>query len=204
MIERRWGLSLVGATLVVLALVVAGPALAYDPAETFKKGTYVLSLEGGGGAQHNIEGQSIQTGLEFWNAGIRLGLIPWGPINKKAMYGAFEIGLEPYYQGYEHPLKAHFAGLGLSLRYHFLALGRFVPYVEAFGAAGETDLKTPEVASRFTFLLHGGLGVEYFVSNRVALYVGYRLQHVSNGNTDSPNRGFESHTGVTGISDYFP
>ena len=30
-------------------------------------------------------------------------------------------------------------------------------------------------------------------------YVGYRLQHISNGNTSTPNFGFESHTGVVGM-----
>jgi len=31
-------------------------------------------------------------------------------------------------------------------------------------------------------------------------YVGYRLQHISNGKTSTPNFGFESHTGVVGMT----
>ncbi len=52
-------------------------------------------------------------------------------------------------------------------------------------------------------MLWGGAGLSYFVTDRAALYGGYRFQHVSNGNTDSPNRGFESHTGVAGVSFFF-
>jgi len=44
----------------------------------------------------------------------------------------------------------------------------------------------------------------YFLTDHTAFYVGYRIQHVSNGDTSSPNRGFESHTGVAGVSFYFP
>lgn len=191
-------------TAAVMLALLAQTAWAYDAAETFKKGTYVLSLEGGGGAQHNIEGQRFQSHLEFWNAGIRLGYIPWGPVDAKAVSGAFDIGLEPYYQRYTRPVNAQFGGLAVSFRYHFLALGRFVPYVELFGAVGGTDLKVREINSRFTFLVHGGLGAEYFVTDRAAVYLGFMEQHVSNGNTSRPNRGFESPTGVAGIAFFFP
>jgi hypothetical protein len=43
-----------------------------------------------------------------------------------------------------------------------------------------------------------GVGASVFLTDRTALYIGYRLQHISNGNTSSPNYGFESHTGSSG------
>src|ERR671928_1318053 len=118
--------------LVVTVLVVCpGAASAWDAAQTFHKGALILSVEGGGGVQDNID-PGFQTGLEFWNAGIRLSTLPFGAAGPGPLYGAFEVGLEPYYQRYTTPVHADFAGLGLSLRYHFLSLGRFVPWVEAF------------------------------------------------------------------------
>lgn len=33
--------------------------------------------------------------------------------------------------------------------------------------------------------------------------VGYRFQHISNGHTSNPNRGFNSDTGIGGVSFYF-
>jgi opacity protein-like surface antigen len=88
-------------------------------------------------------------------------------------------------------------------RYHFLSLGRVVPYVEAAAFAGATDLRIAEIDSDFTFLLWAGAGASFFASARAALYAGYRWTHVSNGNTDQPNRGFEAHTGVVGVSFFF-
>ena len=35
-------------------------------------------------------------------------------------------------------------------------------------------------------------------------YVGDRLQHSSNGKTSTPNFGFESHTGVVGMTFFLP
>ena len=36
----------------------------------------------------------------------------------------------------------------------------------------------------------------------VAVNLGYRMEHVSNGGTGHPNRGFNSNTGVVGVSFY--
>ena len=95
------------------------------------------------------------------------------------------------------------AGLALVFRYHFLSLGRFVPYAEIGGGPGGTDLKVKEIDSDFSFLVWGGLGVSVFLTDSTAMYAGYRYEHNSNGNTDKPNRGWESHVGLVGVSYYF-
>jgi opacity protein-like surface antigen len=41
------------------------------------------------------------------------------------------------------------------------------------------------------------------VTSGVALTLGYRFQHISNGNTGHPNRGVDSNTGVAGVSFHF-
>jgi hypothetical protein len=184
--------------------VSPGRVLCYDAGETFREGAYVLSVEGGGGGQHDVERHPDATGLEFLNGGVRVAVVPFGPTGRGPVYGALEIGLEPFAQGYIDPVRAYFAGLAAVGRYHFLSLGRFVPYLELAGAAGGTTLRVREIDSAFTFLLFGGVGASYFLTDHTALYAGYRLQHVSNGNTSLPNRGFESHTGVAGVSFYFP
>ena len=43
----------------------------------------------------------------------------------------------------------------------------------------------------------------YFITDTVALNVGYRFQHISNGHTSTPNRGFNSDTGIGGVSFHF-
>jgi lipid A 3-O-deacylase len=184
--------------------VTPGRALCFDPNETFRKGAFVLSVEAGGGKQDDALSHFDGTGLELLNGGVRLSLLPFGPTFRGPLYGALEIGLEPFAQGYVDPVRAYFAGAAIVARYHFLSLGRFVPYVEVAGAAGGTNLDVREISSTFSFLVFGGLGASYFVTDHTALYLGYRIQHVSNGGTADPNRGFESHTGVVGVSFYFP
>ncbi|HEV8584972.1 MAG TPA: acyloxyacyl hydrolase [Methylomirabilota bacterium] len=191
--------------LIALLLAAAAPAWAFDPEQTFKKGTVVLSGEGGYGWQFNLEGKSHVTYVEFYDVGMRLSLLPLDTIARNSFaYGALEIGLEGLYQKYTEPRSAFWAGLAAVGRYHFLGLGRVVPYAELGAAAGGTDLEIREIDSSFAFLLFGGAGTSIFISDKTALYLGYRYEHVSNGNTSRPNRGFEANVGVAGISFFFP
>ncbi len=191
------------AALLALAVVLLPgvPAAAFDAGVAFPKGGLVLSVEGGGGAQRNIE-RGVETGLELGYGGVRLGYLPFGPVGTGPLRGALEAGLEAVYVRYTHPVDAFYAGLAAVGRYHFLALGRLVPYAEVGGAAGGTDLRIREIASDFSFLVFGGVGASVFLTERTALYAGYRILHVSNGNTDTPNHGFEAHTGLAGVSFY--
>jgi hypothetical protein len=190
---------------VVVVLLAAAPALAFDPELTFKRGGFVLSLDGGGGAQNNLEKHERQTELDLWWIQGRASLLPFGTTGKDSfLYGAFEVGVEPIYQRYFHNTSGYFAGLGLAARYHFLSLGIFAPYVELGAAAGGTNLKVIEIDSSFAFRLYGGVGASLFVADNAALYAGYRMVHISNGNISRPNRGFEADTGVLGVSFFFP
>jgi hypothetical protein len=198
-IDRALALGLA----VILVAAAAAPAAAFDTGRSFAPGTRILSLEAGAGAQDNLE-SGVQSDLELWYAGARLALVPFGTVGSGGpLYGAFDVGLEPLYVRYSGPTRAFFAGLGAVGRYHFLSLGRLAPFVEVGGFAGGTDLEVPEIDSAFTFLLQGTVGLAYFVTEHVSLYAGYRFIHVSNGNTDQPNRGFEVHSGVAGMSFHF-
>jgi opacity protein-like surface antigen len=189
--------------LAACVVLAAMSAWAFDATQTFKQGSFVISPEAGYGEQFNMEDQRVFTGLELVNVGVRFGFLPFSPMGPGPLHGSLEVGLEPLYQRYLDPVEAFFAGLGATVRYHFLSLGRFVPHAEAAAFAGGTDLRTREIDSDFTFLIWAGVGASFFVTDRTAIYGGYRYQHVSNGNTDQPNRGFESHTGVVGVSFFF-
>ena len=196
--------AVVLAMLVLLALVRTAPAAAFDPQQTFKKGTFVLSGEGAYGWQFDLEDIAPISEIEFWDVGIRVGLLPFEALGRGTpLYGAFELGLEPIYQRYVEPQKRFWAGLAGVVRYHFLALGRVVPYLEVAAAAGGTDLSVVEIRSDFAFMLFAGAGLSVFVTDHAAAYAGYRWQHVSNGGTSEPNRGIESNVAVLGLSLFF-
>ena len=192
-------------TALLLAPVLpVARAAAYDPEITFQQGTFVLSLEGGGGAETQGPDEHGHTGLKLWYFGARASILPLSPFGKGyPFYGALETGLEPIFQRYDSPVRGYWAGVTAVARYHFLSLGIFVPYLELGAGPGSTDLKVQEINSDFAFLLFGGLGAQVFLNDSMALYSGYRLVHISNGNTSRPNRGFEAHTGVGGLSFYF-
>jgi hypothetical protein len=187
--------------LMVLSLVQ--PAAAYDPEAAFAKGTTIFGLQVGGGVHNNIEEQRTVSDISFVNFTPRVSHLFFSPFGSGLLRSAFEPGLEGWFQYYGSPESATAAGLKLALRYHFIGLGRFVPYLEANAGAGGTSLKVPEIDSTFTFVLEGGVGASYFVTDKVALNFGYRFQHISNGNTSTPNRGFNSDSGVIGVSYFF-
>jgi opacity protein-like surface antigen len=188
---------------VALVLLAAVPAAAWDEEQIFKEGTVILSVEGGYGKQFNLEGFNFQSDIEFFLGGVRAGILPFGPTGSGALRGAFEAGLEAIALRYTEPQDATYAGLALATRYHFLWIEGFVPYVELGAAAGGTDLEVREIDSSFAFQLFGGVGAAVFLTDSTALYGGYRYTHISNGNIDRPNRGFEAHTGVFGLSFFF-
>jgi opacity protein-like surface antigen len=184
---------------IVLALRTTA-ADAFDAERVFQRDALLLSIEGGAGAQHNFQDSDQQTGLDLWYAGLRLGWLPFGTTGPGIVRGALEVGLEALYQQYHHPVDDFWAELSAVRRYHFTSLGRVVPYLEGGASAGATNLNVREIDSDFAFLLFAGAGASVFLTERVALYAGYRLVHVSNANLDRPNTGLEAHTGVAGIT----
>ena len=187
----------------LLAFVVATPAFAFDANQTFKQGNTVLSIEGGAGSQSNLQGHRVQSELDAWYVGGRYSLLPLQPMGPSILRGSLELGLEPTYIDYFGGRDAYWAGVSARGKWHFLSLGRFVPYIEVGAGAGGTNLRAIEIDSSFAFLLDVGIGASFFVTDQLAIYAGYRMLHVSNGNIDRPNRGFELDTGLVGFSYFF-
>jgi lipid A 3-O-deacylase len=198
--RRRW-LGIAVTMMVVLASV--RPASAYDAEAAFARGMTIVGLQVGGGAASNVEDHRTVSDISFLNLTPRVSYLLFAPFGSGWFRGALEPGLEGWFQYYRSPDSATAEGLKLAARYHLIGLGRLVPYLEATGGAAGTNLKVPEIRSTFTFVLEAGTGLAYFVTDTVALNVGYRFQHISNGDTSSPNRGFNSNSGVVGVSFHF-
>ena len=192
---------------VALAVALLGSpssAGASDAADEFAKGTWILGLQVGGGAQNNVEDHGRNSNISFVNLTPRLTVIPFEPLGSGWLRGAFEVGAEGWFQVFLEPATTSAEGLKAAFRYNFLGAGRFVPYVELLAGAGYKNFRPFEVRSNFTFVLEGGVGLAYFVAPHVTVNGAYRFQHVSNGGTSFPNRGFNSDTGVIGVSVFFP
>jgi len=74
----------------------------------------------------------------------------------------------------------------------------------AFGELAMGGLWTadpiPEETSRANFTAHWGGGVRFFESAGRSLMLGYRFQHISNGNNLGSNPGVNSHVMLAGVS----
>jgi opacity protein-like surface antigen len=182
--------------------LLPAPGLAFDPVDRFAKGTKIVGVQFGGGAQADFP-KHAPSDVSLVNLTPRLSYVPWEPFGSGWIRGALEVGFEGWLQYYLHPDGATAAGLKTAARYHFLELGRLVPYLEVTAGAGGTSLKVSEIRSSFTFVLEAGAGLSYFVSDSVAVNAGYRLHHLSNGGIESPNTGVNAHTGVVGVSVFF-
>jgi len=196
---RSW---LLGSMILLASTVPPLRAAAFDANTTFAKGAYVLSGEGSYGERLNREGFAELTDINLWNVGLRASILPFGVTGPGILRGALEAGLEPLYQRYPDPHSAFWAGLMVAARYHLLSLGRFVPYLEAAGGPGGTDLNVMEINSNFSFVVWGGAGASVFITDSTAVYAGYRYEHNSNAGTASPNRGLDFHVAVFGVSYY--
>ncbi len=195
-----------GLLLLLLAVATAPVgAAAFDAEQEFAQGTKAIGLSFGGGAQNNVENHGRLSGISFVNFNPRLSYFFFEPFGPSILHGAFETGLEGWFQYYLGPKEATAEGLKLAFRYHLLGLsvGRFVPYLEGTAGAAGTDLKVLEIDSPFTYVLEAGLGVSYFITPGLAVNVGYRFQHISNGHLYKKNRGFNSDSGIVGLTWYF-
>jgi hypothetical protein len=200
-VDGRRGVSAAVVMLAVLALVC--PAAGFDPEATFAKGTTIFGLQVGGGVANNIEGHRTLSDISFLNATPRVSYLLFSPFGSGLLRSALEPGVEGWFQYYLSPNEATADGLKLAMRYHLIGFGRLVPYFEVTAGAGGTSLRVKEIDSAFTFVLEAGGGLSCFITDTVALNAGYRFQHISNGHTSSPNRGFNSDTGIGGVSFYF-
>ena len=190
-----------------LLAVMSAPAAAsaFDAEQEFAQGTKAAGLSFGGGAQNNVENHGRLSGISFVNFNPRLSYFFFEPVGPSLLHGAFETGLEGWFQYYLSPDTATAEGLKLAFRYHLLGIsvGRFVPYVEGTAGAAGTNLRVLEIDSPFTFVLEAGVGASYFMTPGLAINVGYRFQHISNGHAYTRNRGFNSDSGIVGLTWYF-
>jgi hypothetical protein len=195
-----------GLVAAVAALAIGGPAApaaALEAAQSFSRGTTIVTLQATGGAQANVENFRDASDIAFVGFAPRLSYLPFDPFGSSWYQATLEPGVEGWFQNYLHPQHALAGGLKAVLRLHGLGFGPFVPYVEIAGGAGATGLDTPESRSTFTFVLEAGPGLSVLLSRDLAVTAGYRFQHFSNGNTSRPNRGYEGHSGVVGVSFFF-
>jgi opacity protein-like surface antigen len=127
------------------------------------------------------------------------------PIGDSWYRGQVSLGAEMVYLEFREPLLTHGVGFTPRIKYTFVALGRLRPYAEFAGGPFWTDLggRIREEANQFNFVLTGGVGVSWFITQQLAFNAGYRFHHISNAGTAFPNLGLNASLPFGGFSFYF-
>jgi lipid A 3-O-deacylase len=193
----------VSVVILILSLVgfVSGYAFADRPAGGIGKwlqevGAFMGYVRGSLKYQKNME--VIPTGLRFG-----FDLKPFTEKFGLKPKGMLELIYEPFISTITQPRTNMEMGLGILLRYSYPLTGKLYPYIEAGVGPYYTTLKTHEQSTQFNFVDQGGAGLIYFFKNNMAINIGYRFRHVSNGGIKSPNGGIECHEYLIGFSRYF-
>jgi opacity protein-like surface antigen len=184
--------------VIVLAVTSAWGA---DAGAVFAKGTKIVTVNIGGGV--NMDLPFDATDVSFLNGSARFGYLPLDPLGPDAFRGSVEIGLEPFAQFYLEPSRVSQEGLKAVGRYHFISIAPIVPYLEFAAGVMHSNLKIDEIRSRYAFSLEAGAGLSYLLTPTLAITAGYRFQHFSNADGESPNTGINSNTGILGVTFFF-
>jgi hypothetical protein len=194
-------LSRVCTVLLLLAgLVWVSPVVAEEPASTWIGKQTVGVVVGGMLPVRLVDAQSSKlNGLAVhpsWQ------IVLTDPMGDGWWRGSVAFGVEAALLGIAEPTSAYGVGVTPKVVYTLTSFGRLKPYVEGGGGPIWTnfDGRIPEQGSDFNFLVWGGAGANYDLTARWALNAGLRFSHISNADTDSPNRGLNYLLPFIGIS----
>lgn len=183
-------LSRVWTVLLFLAgLVWMSPVVADEPAATWIGKQTVGVVVGGMLPVRLADGQSSKLNGVAVHPSWQIVLTD--PIGDGWWSGSVAFGVEAALLGITEPTSAYGVGVTPKAVYTLASFGRLKPYVEGGGGPIWTnfDGRIPEQGSNFNFLVWGGAGATYDLTVRWALNAGVRFSHISNADTDSPNRG---------------
>jgi hypothetical protein len=165
-----------------------------------------VTLAGGFAASTNVFGSAEgKTGYQlFPHVGVFV-TEEWGPgWAPDWLRGTLEVMAEPVWVHVDARQSDNHAGLTLGARWVFAAEGRWRAYAEAGGGllAGESAI--PQTNCDVLFVFQGGVGALYFLGDRHAISVGYRLHHMSNGGLCPGNLSLNNSVFTLGISTFLP
>jgi len=101
------------------------------------------------------------------------------------------------------PEREWFVGLTPHLRYNFATGTRWIPFIDGGAGVTATGIGPPDLSGTFEFNLQAGGGVQYFLTEHLALSVEARYVHWSCAGISNPNLGLNGFTGLFGLSWFF-
>ncbi len=118
-----------------------------------------------------------------------------------ALRGRFGIVIEGVAMSIDQEPRARGGGINLMFRYAWAA-GRWQPLFMFGAGVLFTNEPVPPGETTRNFTPQGGVGLQYFVTDRWALSGEYRFHHLSNKGQTETNPGINSHLVLFGLSWY--
>jgi Lipid A 3-O-deacylase (PagL) len=149
---------------------------------------------------HSVEGHDYVAQTLSW------GKVLSRPTLRGIVRGRFQWAVEvmPLYRQYR---PEHVYGLGLSplvWRWNTEPRGRYAPYTEVAAGLLWTTAPVPLRTAKANFLAHMAGGLRVMIRPHQALVLGYRFDHMSNGNRLEDNPGMNAHAVHVGWSVLHP
>ena len=101
------------------------------------------------------------------------------------------------------PRNEWLVGLTPHIRYNFATGSRWIPYIDGGAGVTLTSIREPDLGGVFQFNLQAAVGVERFLTDKVALTVQAGYLHMSSADIYTPNLGLNCVTGMAGVSFFF-
>jgi lipid A 3-O-deacylase len=117
--------------------------------------------------------------------------------------GTLAFIIEPQLNRVMEPEKDIEFGIGVGVQYFYPLTERFSPYIVGVAGPHYINLATETQARGFIFSCTVGTGSYFFLTKDIALNIGYRLRHMSNAYTRSPNYGIDNNFAIAGLSVFF-
>ena len=198
-------------TMLFFAGVMAADAEKFS--ERFGRGTYEFGLAFGYGFTFDLPTGSDRTDLEFLfffpNFKYNLTGVVGKSFYRGSLFWVVEVGgVVTVTDATRDGVKTGGSGLyhvGFSpvlVEYKFLSpTRRWAPHILLGGGFSYGDFvdASRELGTEFEFLLHAGVGVDYFLK-KGSLSLNYRLFHMSNSGIKGRNIGLNSHLFTFGFS----
>lgn len=189
------------ALLLALCGLIDWPVTAEELPASLPVGTHTIGMAGGpffplrvlSSQSSKLFGETV---LPSWTVTLT------EPIGSGWYQGQLALGAEIVAFHTNEPITAYSAGFTPKLIYTSTAFGRMRPFLEAGGGPLWTDLggRVPEQPGQFNFLVWGGAGCSYQMTHTWTIDAGYRVMHISNGGTRSPNSGLNFGLPFLGLS----
>jgi opacity protein-like surface antigen len=178
----------------------AGPA---PGEERLRAGMKDLGFAGGYSISHQTH-QGAED-VDGWHLLPHLGFVLTDELGPGWSRGNFEVLAEPTLIHFRSDKNSGTAGgLTAVARWVFATPGVVRPYLEAgIGVLGG-QLNFRQTNCDVNYVLEGGPGLLWFVSDTTAVTLGYRFQHISNADACDKNLGLNSSVFILGISHFFP